>query len=120
MAQAIPPHLAVLDGFEAMDGAGPVDGQAVPWGVAIASADPVAADSLAAYLLGLPCPAYLHYCQEAGLGHSDLDLIQVVGEKPEAWRCPIQPHPDFKTQVAQQRDGLEQRPLGELLGLRET
>lgn len=46
-------RLAVLDGFEAMQGDGPVDGEMVPAHFAIASTDPVAADWLTCQLMGI-------------------------------------------------------------------
>lgn len=45
--------LAVLDGFEAMEGDGPIDGEMVPAHFAIASTNPVAADWLACQLMGI-------------------------------------------------------------------
>jgi len=46
------PDLVVLDGFVCMEGDGPIDGSPVHLKTAIASADPVKADGLAARLIG--------------------------------------------------------------------
>ncbi|RPH71051.1 MAG: DUF362 domain-containing protein, partial [Myxococcaceae bacterium] len=44
MAQRLHPHLAVIDGFVGMEGAGPTRGTAVDWRIAVASTDALAAD----------------------------------------------------------------------------
>jgi len=49
----IPLKLAVLDGYEAMQGDGPIDGDMVPAHWAIASTDPLAAEFLACQLMGI-------------------------------------------------------------------
>ncbi len=49
----IPLKLAILDGFEAMEGNGPVNGDIVPAHFALASSDPPAADWLALKLMGI-------------------------------------------------------------------
>ncbi len=49
----VPLRLAVLDGFEAMEGDGPINGKMVPTHFAIASSDPLAADWLACQLMGI-------------------------------------------------------------------
>jgi len=104
LARAIPPHLAVLDGFQAMEGDGPNIGMPVDWRVAIASADWLAADTVAAHLMGVDAErgevGYLDYCRRANLGASDLDHIQVVGNGSLAeCRRVFQPSPT----VARQR-----------------
>lgn len=87
----IHPHLAVIDGYQGMQGNGPVSGYAVapPQQVAVASLDWLAADRVALELMGannyrllntLPYPACLNYCGQAGLGEWDLSKIEVLGE----------------------------------------
>jgi len=49
----IPTKLAVIDGFESMEGNGPIEGELVPSHFAIASSDPIAADWLASQLMGI-------------------------------------------------------------------
>ena len=46
------PHLVILDGYEAMEGEGPLDGNPVNWNIAIASENVLAADSLATTMMG--------------------------------------------------------------------
>ena len=81
VARVIRPHLAVLDAWEAMEGDGPTHGDAVPLHAAIASLDPVAADAVAARVMGFdPLEiGYLWYCHQARLGQADLGRVQLVG-----------------------------------------
>jgi len=88
LAKAYPPQLGIIDGYLGMDGDGPVTGDPVEWGVAIASTDPVAADCLAAQLMGLHITdiGYLWYLQEKGLGVCDVkdmgSSVQLQGMLP--------------------------------------
>jgi len=87
----IHPHLSVIDGYQGMQGDGPVSGYAVdpPQKIAVASLDWLAADRVALELMGAnnffllnsqPYPACLNYCWQAGLGEWDITKIQVLGE----------------------------------------
>ena len=89
VAKAYPPHLSIIDGYLAMEGDGPLYGQPVDWGVAIASSDPVAADSLAAQLMGFSLDdiGYLWYCGQMGLGVGEMEGMEVLGVEPEECRC---------------------------------
>lgn len=71
------PDLVVLDGFVCMEGDGPIDGSPVHLKTAIASADPVKADGLAARLIGLEPEAigYLCYLQEEKMGEYSLENL---------------------------------------------
>lgn len=102
LAHFVAPHLAVLDGYEAMEGNGPTAGTPVPWRIAIAGTDFLAVDSLTAYLMGFDPEqiGYLHYCKLAGLGVGDLDRIEVVGNaSPEEVRRPFKPHSSYRRQL---------------------
>jgi uncharacterized protein (DUF362 family) len=71
----------VIDGYEGLEGNGPLNGEPVPSRVAIASTDLVAADRVGTEVMGID-PAwmgYLHYCAQAGLGQFDLDRIDLRG-----------------------------------------
>lgn len=73
--------VAVIDGFEGMEGDGPGNGTPVPSHVAIASTDFIAADRVGLEVMGIN-PAwvgYLVYCGQAGLGQYDLSRIEVTG-----------------------------------------
>ena len=82
IAQHLHPHLAVIDGYQGMEGHGPTRGQAVDHRVCVASADWLAADRVAVELMGIDFAkvGYLNYCADAGLGASDLQKIEVLGE----------------------------------------
>jgi uncharacterized protein (DUF362 family) len=69
----------VIDGFEGMEGEGPLRGTPVPSRVAIASADFVAADRVGVEVMGVNpgWPGYLQYCCDAGLGQYDLAKIDL-------------------------------------------
>ena len=73
---------AILDGYEGMEGEGPVEGVAVPSRIAIASMDYVAADRVAVEAMRIN-PAwmgYLQYLEQAGVGNYDITKIDVRGE----------------------------------------
>ncbi len=82
-AQKLQPHwgLAVIDGFEGMEGNGPGGGTAVPSHIAIASTDFVAADRVGLAAMGVnpDWVGYLTYCGQAGLGQYDLAKIEITG-----------------------------------------
>jgi len=102
-ARATAPHLAVIDGFQGMEGDGPTRGTAVDWRIAAASTDPLAADCLLARLMGYDPHevGYLHYCLLGGLGEGKPDQIEVVGNvAPEAVSRVFRPH----SSIAQQRE----------------
>ncbi|MBI4876115.1 MAG: DUF362 domain-containing protein [Acidobacteria bacterium] len=71
----------VIDGFEGMEGEGPLRGTPVPSRVAIASVDLVAADRVGVEAMGVnpEWPGYLQYCCNAGLGQYDLAKIDLRG-----------------------------------------
>ncbi len=75
------PDLAVIDGFEGMEGDGPTFGDPIHVGVAISSTDPLAADRIACEVMGVDFSkvGYLNYCAQKGLGEADLRKINIVG-----------------------------------------
>ena len=76
------PHLAVIDGYEGMEGTGPVNGTPVAHKVCIASLDWLAADRVGAELMGVDFNkiGYLTFCAQAGdRGQSDLNKIEILG-----------------------------------------
>ena len=100
--QGLHPHVSVIDGWEAMEGAGPTEGDPVPWRLAVVSRDFLAADSLTSWMMGFPPEnvGYLHYCSIAGLGQGDIDEIEVVGNLlPEEAYRPFVPHPLYRRQT---------------------
>ena len=100
--QGLKPDLSVIDGWVGMEGAGPTDGEAVPWRIAVVSTDFLAADSLTAWMMGYSPDdvGYLHYCIEAGMGRSLLEEMEIVGNlPPEKARRPFRPHPTYRHQL---------------------
>lgn len=75
--------VGLIDGFEGMEGNGPVSGTPVPQRIAIASTDFLAADrvGLACMEIDAGWPGYLNYAYDGGLGQYDLAKIDVVGAK---------------------------------------
>jgi uncharacterized protein (DUF362 family) len=76
------PDLAVIDGYEGMEGTGPVNGTAISQKVCVASMDWMAADRVGVELMGVDIDkiGYLSYCIKAGdRGQGDLSKIEVVG-----------------------------------------
>lgn len=82
LARRLHPHLAVIDGYDGMEGHGPTRGTLVEHRVCVASPDWLAADRVALELMGIDFAkvGYLNYCAQAGLGESDLHKIEIVGE----------------------------------------
>ena len=103
LAPLVLPHLAVIDGFEGMEGSGPNNGDAVDWHTALAGLDAVAVDHLTAYLMGFDPSqiGYLAYCRKTGLGIGDLSQIEVLsGLEPKSVRRVFRPHPGTQRQLA--------------------
>jgi uncharacterized protein (DUF362 family) len=94
LAQEIYPDLGVIDGFEAMEGNGPVGGTPVDARIAMASLDPLAMDSLATKLMGFDPSQilYLTSMAEAGMGQGDLGKIEVLGTPPEQCQFHFKAH----------------------------
>jgi uncharacterized protein (DUF362 family) len=80
-----PASVAVIDGTQAMEGDGPSHGNTVNLGWVIASLNPVAADALAVYLMGLDplSVGYLALLNEKGFGPIEVSAMDVIGAKPE-------------------------------------
>jgi uncharacterized protein (DUF362 family) len=110
LAPLVRPDLAVIDGFQAMEGNGPTNGTLVPLGLALASADPLAADVLATTIMGFHPDdvGYLHYCQRMGLGAGDLSWIEIVGNASlDGCIRPFRPHDTYERQQCWHLPGVE-------------
>ena len=81
LAHKVWPGLAVIDGFEAMEGDGPAWGTPFEARVALASTDPLAADTVATRIMGFDARKilYLRALREGGLGQGDWEKITVLG-----------------------------------------
>jgi len=82
MAQRLHPDLAVIDGYEGMEGNGPTVGTAIDHRICIASPDWLAADRVGVELMGIDFSTigYLNYSAQMGLGNADLEKITITGE----------------------------------------
>ena len=94
--------LAVIDGFEGMEGDGPSKGDPVHVGISIASIDALAADRVACKIMGVNFHdvGYLHYCAEQGMGEADLNKIEVLGERLSDCIRPFKLHRSVHEQYA--------------------
>ncbi|MBN1422385.1 MAG: DUF362 domain-containing protein [Planctomycetes bacterium] len=81
LAPPLHPDLSVIDGYEGLEGNGPIGGTAVPHRIAIASTDWLAADRCGIEAMGIDYAkvGYLNYCAKAGMGQADLGRIEVLG-----------------------------------------
>lgn len=89
LAQQVWPDLAVIDGFEGMQGEGPVGGDPYDSRITIASTDALAADKVATRVMGFD-PEQIMYLQtmtQAGMGQGDLDRVTILGHTLEACQC---------------------------------
>ena len=110
IAKTYPVHLAILDGFTAMEGPGPTQGKPVGLRLAVASTDFIAADSIGTRIMGFD-PAevgYLHHAMAAGLGEGALDGIRILGERLEECIRPFEPHPNYLRQRQWKRTEVEE------------
>jgi uncharacterized protein (DUF362 family) len=94
LAQEIYPDLGIIDGFEAMEGNGPVGGTPVDARIALASLDPLAMDTLTTKLMGFDPSQilYLTSMAKAGMGQGDLSKIEVLGTLPEQCQYHFKPN----------------------------
>ena len=93
--------VAVIDGFEGMEGDGPTNGTAIPMHVALAGPDYLAVDRVSIETMGIPAHAvgYMQYAAELGLGQFDLSKIDIRGEKPESVKKSFKLHTNVNFQL---------------------
>ena len=96
VAKHVPPNLAIIDGWRGMEGNGPVDGTPVQMGIALASTDFIAADTIGTYLMGFDPTevGYLTYARDR-LGEGQLSQIEDMGEKLSTHKRKYRPHRDY-------------------------
>jgi uncharacterized protein (DUF362 family) len=91
------PELAVIDGFESMEGHGPAWGTPLATRLALACRDPLAADIVGTTIMGFD-PArilYLKAMADAGMGQGDLAKIEIVGARLEDCRFKFKIHKEM-------------------------
>ncbi len=102
-AQKMRPNfgVALIDGYEGMEGAGPASGTAVPSRLAIASTDFIAADRIGVETMGIDAKwlGYLLFCWQSGLGQYDLEKIDLEGETIASVRRSYQLHKDIEKEL---------------------
>lgn len=102
-AQKMQPYwgLAVIDGYEGMEGNGPSMGTPVASRIAMASTDFIAADRVGAETMGIDANTlgWLKYSGEVGLGQWDLSKIDVRGAEIAAVQKKYRLHPDIERQL---------------------
>ncbi len=102
-AQRMQPYwgVAVIDGYEGMEGNGPAMGTPVQHRIALASTDFVAADRVGAETMGIDhnILGWLKYCGEVGIGQWDLSKIDVKGAQIAAVQKKYRLHPDIERQL---------------------
>jgi uncharacterized protein (DUF362 family) len=81
LAHRVFPDLAVIDGFEAMEGDGPAWGTPFDSRIALASTDALAADTVGTRIMGFDPRKilYLSAMGEGGLGQGEMQKITVLG-----------------------------------------
>lgn len=93
--------LAVIDGYEGMEGNGPSQGTPVNHKIAIASTDYIACDRIGVGCMGID-PAwmgYLEYCGKVGVGTWDRANIELRGEKVENVQIKYRMHADLDREL---------------------
>jgi uncharacterized protein (DUF362 family) len=102
-AQRLAPNwgASVIDGYEGMEGNGPNSGTPVPSRLAIASADFVATDRIAAQSMGIDPEwlGYVKYCGELLLGQFDESKIDVIGARVADVKKAYRMHPDIEKEL---------------------
>jgi uncharacterized protein (DUF362 family) len=92
----IPPTFTIIDGFTANEGYKPgapgIGGTPFRFNTTVAGHDPVAVDTVGAYLMGYEPNEVRHirYTGAKGVGIADMDRIDIRGENPERIRRPFQ------------------------------
>ena len=102
----------VIDGFEGMEGNGPNSGTPVASRLALASADFVAADRIAAECMGIDAEwlGYVKYCGDLQLGQFQADRIDVLGAKVADVKKAYRMHPDIEKEL-QWRGPMKELPF---------
>ncbi len=93
--------VAVIDGYEGMEGNGPSSGLPVASKIAIASTDFIAADRVGVEAMGINPDwlGYLNFCAQSGLGQYDLSKIDTRGARLADVTRKYQLHPDLEREL---------------------
>lgn len=82
MSQYAYPDMVIIDGFVGMEGKGPLFGDPIEVGVAIASTDCIAADRIGTEVMGhdFEKVGHLVHCTNAKMGEGDITKINLLGD----------------------------------------
>jgi len=99
--------LGVLDGFEGMEGDGPLRGEPVDHRIALAGTDYLAVDRVGTEVMGADFDniRYLNYLWDWGFGEGELSNIEVLGETIENCRKQYRMAPRFLKMRRQESKG---------------
>jgi len=102
--------LGVIDGFEGMEGNGPVLGEPVDHRVAVVGTDYLAVDRVGTKIMGADFDSirYLNYLWDWGFGEADLNKIQIIGDTIESCCKEYKMAPRFFKMRRQEQRGLYQ------------
>lgn len=96
----ISPDLSIIDAFEAMEGDGPVNGQPIRLNLCVISLNPILADAVMTYLLGVE-PYNVGYLFHLGVTQKTLEKVQIVGiDNLEKFRKRVKLHSTFQEQLS--------------------
>lgn len=109
--------LGILDGFEGMEGNGPISGEPVNHQIAIAGTDFLAVDRVGTEVMGVDFDMirYLNFLWDYGFGEGDLTKIKIIGENIADCRLNYRLSPRFLKWRRQEQKGIYQN-LGWDLG----
>ena len=98
LAKTVMPSLGVVDGFQGMEGRGPVSGDPVDLRVAAVSVFPISLDAVMSAVMGVnPFDiGYLYHLNDWGVGIADLNKIEVIGLPIEKAKRQFRPHPNMR------------------------
>ncbi len=101
VAPHLGPDIAVIDGTVGLQGNGPGGKDSVDLGIAVASADVFAADTVMAKAMGFDPSklGLLHYAGELGMGVTDLDKIEILDTELESVIQSFTPHEQTPQQL---------------------
>ena len=101
LAKILRPDLAVIDGFEGMEGNGPLYGTTVDTRCSIASIDCIAADRVGLEVMEInpDYVGYLNYCGNYGIGVFDLSKIKILGDKIDECKRKFKLNDTWKQQI---------------------
>ena len=95
LAAAVPIHLVIADGIDAMEGNGPLHGPTRHLGCVVFADDPVAADATCCRLMGIDPKSVAYLRAAAPLGNLDAGNIDQRGESIDSLRQIVDLMPRF-------------------------